>query len=161
MKISLITHNNELFRETNTGQLVSECVPGTRVIEWSRTQPDALLLEDINNNVQKTVLVFPHDRAHYVNHEVCFTQLVNETVHFVLIDATWREARKIYMKSSYLHHLDILICADLPESDYALRRKSDVSHLCTAEMAVYLLKKMQCDRLASNLQTMYSAFNQR
>jgi DTW domain-containing protein YfiP len=61
--------------------------------------------------------------------------------HYILIDSTWQEARKIYNRSHYLHSLP---CVHLPveqASRYSLRRNQQANGLCTAETAMALLAR--------------------
>ena len=54
---------------------------------------------------------------------------------FVLLDATWPEARKMFRKSPYLDHLPVLSLAPEQISRYRLRRSRREDHFCTSEVA--------------------------
>jgi hypothetical protein len=54
---------------------------------------------------------------------------------FVLLDATWAEARKMFLKSPYLNHLPVLSLQPDQASNYQLRRSTRDDHLCTSEVA--------------------------
>jgi DTW domain-containing protein YfiP len=54
---------------------------------------------------------------------------------FVLLDATWPEARKMFRKSPYLNHLPVLSLASEQISRYKLRRSRRDDHFCTSEVA--------------------------
>jgi DTW domain-containing protein len=58
---------------------------------------------------------------------------------FVLLDATWSEARKIFRKSPYLNHLPVLSLQAGQLSTYRLRRSTRDEHLCTSEVAAACL----------------------
>jgi DTW domain-containing protein YfiP len=54
---------------------------------------------------------------------------------FVLLDATWPEARKMFRKSPYLNHLPVLSLESEQISRYRLRRSRRDDHFCTSEVA--------------------------
>ncbi|MDO9197727.1 tRNA-uridine aminocarboxypropyltransferase, partial [Rhodoferax sp.] len=58
---------------------------------------------------------------------------------FVLLDATWPEARKMFRKSPYLNHLPVLSLQPEQLSRYRLRRSTRDDHLCTSEVAALCL----------------------
>ena len=59
---------------------------------------------------------------------------------FVLLDATWTEARKMFRKSPYLDALPVLSLTPAQLSRYRLRRSTRGEHLCTAEVAAMCLE---------------------
>ncbi len=54
---------------------------------------------------------------------------------FVLLDATWPEARKMFRKSPYLNALPVLSLQPGQVSRYRLRRSKRDDHFCTSEVA--------------------------
>ncbi|MDP3606082.1 MAG: DTW domain-containing protein [Polaromonas sp.] len=58
---------------------------------------------------------------------------------FVLLDATWPEARKMFRKSPYLDKLPVLSLQSKQLSSYKLRRSQRDEHFCTSEVAALCL----------------------
>ncbi|MFN3570206.1 MAG: tRNA-uridine aminocarboxypropyltransferase, partial [Polaromonas sp.] len=58
---------------------------------------------------------------------------------FVLLDATWPEARKMFRKSPYLDPLPVLSLQSEQLSQYKLRRSQRDEHFCTSEVAALCL----------------------
>lgn len=58
---------------------------------------------------------------------------------FVLLDATWAEARRMFRKSPYLDALPVLGLRPEQSSRYRLRQSADAAHLCTLEVAALCL----------------------
>jgi len=54
---------------------------------------------------------------------------------FILLDATWPEARKMFRKSPYLNALPVLSLNPEQVSRYQLRRSRRDDHFCTSEVA--------------------------
>lgn len=59
---------------------------------------------------------------------------------FVLLDATWIEARRMFRKSPYLDHLPVLSLHSDQLSRYRLRRSQREHHFCTSEVAALCLE---------------------
>jgi DTW domain-containing protein YfiP len=58
---------------------------------------------------------------------------------FVLLDATWPEARKMFRKSPYLDKLPVLSLQSEQLSSYKLRRSQRDEHFCTSEVGALCL----------------------
>jgi DTW domain-containing protein YfiP len=58
---------------------------------------------------------------------------------FILLDGSWREAKKMYRKSPYLHHLPVLSFSPTAVAKYGLRKGSRDFQLGTAEVATLVL----------------------
>ena len=59
---------------------------------------------------------------------------------FILLDATWTEARKMFRKSPYREPFPVLSLLPEQLSRYRLRRSTRGEHLCTAEVAALCLE---------------------
>ena len=59
---------------------------------------------------------------------------------FILLDGTWKEARKIFRKSPFLKGLPIVSIESNYPSNYDLRRGAAEGNLCTIEAAIEALK---------------------
>lgn len=149
-EIWLLTHENELERTTNTGRLL-EVLPNTRVFKWHRTERPQDLINLIESKVYTIYIVFSDDRIEEKNRAVSFKK-ADRTV-FIILDGTWKEARKMLRKSPYLDGLPILPLTNIKESKYDLRRNKDLDHICTVEVGIALLdlidEKDQAEDLAS------------
>ena len=77
---------------------------------------------------------------------------------FVLLDATWPEARKMFRKSPYLNHLPVLSLQAGQLSSYRLRRSTRDDHLCTSEVAAACLALAGEPRAAAVLATYLEVF---
>ena len=150
MNIYLLTHSRELGRKTNTGGLVKQVLgKQCSIFEWQRKQPSTELLQHIQN--ENIALLYPH-----ADSQVLGTQ-GNPFNSYILIDATWQEAQKMYNHSPYLHELPkVSLKPDTP-SIYSLRRNQKETGLCTAECVSALLNTdnntKQANTLHERLQT--------
>ncbi len=157
----LLTHSNELKRPTNTGKLIENALPqNTHLFEWHRKVPPLGLLEMIASGDYEPYVVFPQGA---VDLELNYREAVSEPskdkkILFILIDGTWQEAKKIMRKSDYLKSLSIISLHIDHQTGYKLRRGSDLGHLCTAEVAVELLRQYGSKQNAANFQTYFEKY---
>jgi len=149
MQLILLTHSRETQKPSNTGQLISRIIPNVRTIIWQRTEPDKSLLKLIAEG--EVALVFQHEKNIASNKAPQFK-------HFILIDSTWQEARKIYNRSPYLHDLPCIQFTAGKKSRYHLRRNQLDGGLCTAECAIELLGVTGLSIQADLLQQAFSSF---
>ncbi|WP_193161241.1 tRNA-uridine aminocarboxypropyltransferase [Microbulbifer hainanensis] len=151
MKITLLTHERELERKTNTGALALEqCGNLVKRVVWARREPDAALVEAIERG--KAVLVYPGEDAPPAPLE--------DYEQVILIDATWQEARKIYNRSPYLQSAPRAVIEAAGSSSYRLRRNQPEGGLCTAECVIEILYRCGETEAAEQLADTYAQFNQ-
>ncbi|MCL6416507.1 DTW domain-containing protein [Aestuariirhabdus sp. Z084] len=152
----ILTHRKEFFKPTNSARLISACLPNVRFFKWQRTEPDPELLALINDSVYRPALVFPKEMAPLNKSEAACDKA--GTRAFLLIDGTWQQALKIYRKSPYLHRLPLVSLSPQSPSKYGLRRAKGEGQLCTAEVAVELLRLEGERDQAQHLQNYFRVF---
>lgn len=133
----LLTHPNELGKDTNTGELMLRTLPGCQRFTWDRVNPPAELLAMLEDPGFRPWLLFPSDEAHPA---VPYQPADNTQDLFILLDATWQEARKMVRRSPWLARLQRLSLAPSSLSAYQLRRNQQAGNLCTCEAGVALLQ---------------------
>jgi DTW domain-containing protein len=143
--VCLIMFDIEPLKPTNTGWLIADVVPDTFAFGWARTEVDPALLALLADPQWQTYVVFPGE---FVDPARVVTQLLPATSQeglpgkrplFVLLDATWPEARKMFRKSPYLNQLPVLSLQSEQLSRYRLRRSTRDDHFCTSEVAALCL----------------------
>ncbi|OED45061.1 hypothetical protein ACH42_05910 [Endozoicomonas sp. (ex Bugula neritina AB1)] len=88
-------------KPSNTGKLISVMWPDTQTVYWSRVSPNEQLLALLNDCEQQVVLVFPELYIVAGQKEKLALYRSGKTVHFVILDAIWQQARKMYRQSTY------------------------------------------------------------
>ncbi len=156
MKFYLLTHQRELGRKSNTGQLVLDCLAdhltnkAERII-WDRVNPDPQLTRLVKDH--QIALIYPKDASENTH--------MQHFENILIIDSTWQEANKIYNRSAYLKHIAKFTMTDHAKSNYQLRRNQPEGGLCTAECVIEILRLRGEKRLAENLTQSFSKFNLR
>lgn len=167
-ELVLLTHSTELERPTNTGRLLLES-PQTalrdhsdwsvRQLSWQRKAPDPLLLQQLA--MSDYVLLFPAPTAHQIDVDSLVSTTFSMPAGFILLDATWQQAQKMYNQSPYLHSLPKWQIQSATPSRYILRRNQRQQGWCTAELVVLLWRHLGAVEQAAELDERFSAFNQR
>jgi DTW domain-containing protein len=132
----LLMADIEPLKPSNTGWLIADVVPDTFAFGWARTEVDPALLALLADPQWQPYVVFPGEfvAPERVVHEVAVTD-ANKRPLFILLDATWPEARKMFRKSPYLDALPVLSLNPEQVSRYQLRRSRRDDHFCTSEVA--------------------------
>jgi DTW domain-containing protein YfiP len=134
----------EPLKPSNTGWLIADVVTDTFAFGWARTEVAPGLLALLADPQWQPYVVFPGE---FADAGRVLTELPLEPAGalaakrplFVLLDATWPEARKMFRKSPYLDGLPVLSLAPEQVSRYVLRRSKRGDHFCTAEVAALCL----------------------
>jgi DTW domain-containing protein len=152
-----IMYRGEYFKPSNTGRIIADVMPDNHAFVWERTTFDPQLLALLNDPKYQAIVVFPHQYAEpsrWINALADISpSCANKTPLFVFLDGTWREAKKMF-KSPYLAHLPVLGIQPTAASTYQLREAAHLHQLCTAEVAIEVLK-LANDNIAAEALTHY------
>ena len=138
-KLWILSTEREFYRPSNTARLLKLINPdSTEIFLWERTKKPEQLIKNLSNENYETYLLFPVEgeeeceKVEYKN--------TGKVPAFILIDGTWKEARKILRKSEYLNKLPRISLEPNFKSQYDLRRGATEGNLCTIEAAAEVLK---------------------
>jgi DTW domain-containing protein len=139
--VCLLMADIEALKPTNTGWLVADVVPDTFAFGWARTEVDPVLLALLADPQWQPYVVFPGEYAvpARVTNHVAPEAGSGRRPLFILLDATWNEARKMFRKSPYLDSFPVLSVQPDAMSRYTLRRSQRGDHFCTSEVAALCL----------------------
>ncbi|PJI95556.1 hypothetical protein CLU85_0265 [Acidovorax sp. 69] len=145
--VCLLMADIEPLKPSNTGWLIADVVPDTFAFGWARTEVDPALLTLLADPQWQPYVVFPGE---FVAPERVVTEVAMDSVAvpragvepalakrplFILLDATWPEARKMFRKSPYIDRFPVLSLEPEQLSRYRLRRSRRDDHFCTSEVA--------------------------
>jgi DTW domain-containing protein YfiP len=135
-----LSTEKEFYRPSNTARLLQLINPSsTEIFLWERTKIPEKLISNINNEIYEPFLLFPIENAEAKKRKVEYKN-TRKIPAFIVIDGTWKEARKIFRRSAYLEKLPIISLEPHFKSNYDLRRGSKEGNLCTIETAIEVLK---------------------
>jgi DTW domain-containing protein YfiP len=132
----LLMADIEPLKPSNTGWLIADVVQDTFAFGWARTEVTPALLALLSDPQWQPFVVFPGEfvSPERVVHDVPKASAGQRPL-FILLDATWPEARKMFRKSPYLNDLPVLSLNPEQVSRYQLRRSRRDDHFCTSEVA--------------------------
>lgn len=143
--VCLLMADIEPLKPSNTGWLIADVVVDTYAFGWARTETDPALLALLSDPQWQPYVVFPAEYAapervvHSVQPPDTPGGATGKQPLFILLDATWSEACKMFRKSPYLDHLPVLSLKPNQRSQYKLRRSRRDDHFCTSEVAALCL----------------------
>lgn len=156
-----IMYTGECYKPSNTGRLIADIASDSHAFVWDRTRHQPELLALLSAPEYAPVVVFPQQ---YAEPERCLhnseqlQQWCSDRIPlFIMLDGTWREAKKMF-RSPYLANLPVLGIQPEQASDYRLREAAHLHQLCTAEVAVEVLKLAEDYKAASDLQQYFTVF---
>ena len=169
MKIILLTHERELHRATNTGNLAIENTNNiVERIVWERVNPSKVITQLIENN--EAALLYSKatpatDVTLTISSEVKFEKPVLPPLNIeayeniIIIDGTWQEAKKIFNQSPYLKAAPHFTLKTATNSLYKLRANQLEGGLCTVECIIEVLKLKGKNKIAAELIEKFDQFN--
>jgi DTW domain-containing protein YfiP len=155
---ALLMHDVEPIKPSNTGWLVADVVADTEAFEWTRTELDPRLPALLADPRWQPVLVFP---AAYAAPERVIRTLTPQPGRrplFLLLDACWRQARRMFRHTPCLDALPVLDPRVTQASRYRLRQAANEGQLCTAEVAALCLRLADEERAADALDAWLDVF---
>lgn len=159
--VCLLMHDVEALKPSNTGWLIADLVADTFAFTWRRTAVDPALLALLDDPQWQPCVVFPGEYAEPQRVIGELPAAPGKRPLFILLDATWTEARKMFRKSPYLDRFPVLSLQPEQLSRYRLRRSKREEHLCTAEVAALCLELGGEPRAARALDAWLDLFSER
>lgn len=154
----LLTHRKELYKPTNTGRLIVDTIRDSEVFSWSRTEPDVQFLDQLTDPGFDPYIVFPEGEG-YQERMVEFEHKPGRKPVFIILDGTWRQARRIFRQSECLQNIPVIQPQTDRKTRYSLRKPNEEHHLCTAEVAAVMLAQMGDQVSADVLDAYFDVFN--
>lgn len=157
----VLMHRNETYKPTNTGRLIASTIANTRTIQWqSRLEAGEELQDLLSDSRYQPIIVFPPSDD-YFERMISVPQppeLAGKPL-FILLDGTWRQARRMFRHSVYLQNLPVISLDKARTSAYALRKAIHEGQLCTAEVASALLLQIGEVQAGEALDLYFKRFN--
>jgi len=156
--IWILSTEKEFYRPSNTARLLKLANPdSTEIFLWKREKVNEKLKEYLNSAEYEAYLLFPvEDKENMITDVVHHN--TEKTKAFIIIDGTWKEARKIFRKSSYLRALPMISLEPNFKSQYDLRRGAEEGNLCTIEAAIEILRLKGEVENSQELKEFYNLF---
>jgi DTW domain-containing protein YfiP len=97
-------YDTEVLKPSNTGKLIADLIPDTFAFLWSRTTKNEALQSVLDDENWQPFVVFPQEYAQEGRQvETKSIECSNgKRPLFIMLDGSWREAKKMFRKSPYL-----------------------------------------------------------
>lgn len=131
----LVMYDDEVLKPSNTGRLIADVAKDCHAYIWSRTEPEPEMLALLNDAKYQPYVVFPQEYC--AAHRVVEKPLPagDKIPLFILLDASWSQARKMFKKSPWLDAFPVLSFSPELVSRYLIRKSVQDHQLGTAEVA--------------------------
>ncbi|MYM62626.1 tRNA-uridine aminocarboxypropyltransferase [Pseudomaricurvus sp. HS19] len=163
----LLMHRDEVFKPTNTGRLIADLFPGQcHAFAWSRLEPPAELLALLADPGRHCQILFPAAEGETRPVESQPTTQPGKIPTVVVLDGTWKQARKMAKHSKWLAGLPLLNPSSSVDNkirklgNYRIRQACDNSRLATAEAAALVLAAADEVSAANHLLDYFDVFNE-
>jgi DTW domain-containing protein YfiP len=160
--VLLLLSENEVLKPSNTGRLIADTISETYVHQWNRTEPDGELLALLKNPGFYPLILFPQD---YIDnqariHSTSTSLPPGKKLLLILLDGSWREARRMFRKSPYLNSIPVASIQPTQLSQYKLRKSTNEIHLSTAEVTALALNQFGYHAESETLFHWFEAFRE-
>jgi hypothetical protein len=157
----MLMYHAEYYKPSNTGQLITELLPENYAFRWQRTQLQPELEQLLADPKWYPVIIFPHDNVeverqiHQLPEQ---TELKGKQPLLIFLDGTWRQAKKMFIKSPYLANFPVLQISDVEKGGYQLREAHHEHHLSTVEVAIEVFRQNAEAEVADGLEALFLRF---
>lgn len=148
-ELIILQHPSEKSHALNTVKVMTKSFERLRLYIGENFDNERELTKLIKN--EKVALLFPE-----VNASILTSGTSAPFTHLILIDGSWRKAKKIFYSSSILHHLPRLSIKAEIKSQYRIRQSSFKNSLSTLEAATQALSVFEPEL---NCESALNAFN--
>lgn len=131
--ITVLQHPSEVSRHKGTLRIVRACLPHLAVVRGEAAEDFAEFATAVEP--PRTGLLFPCEGSRPLE-EANARAGVD---HWLVLDGTWRKAKRLYFSNPWLNELPAFHFATPPRSTYRIRKSPREDGLATAEAVRYLL----------------------
>jgi DTW domain-containing protein YfiP len=159
-----LQHPQEAKHIKSSGRLLQLCLQTSRIA--IAEQFDETELENwLSADNKQAYLLYPEEQS---NDETrakdalpVLSSTIREKIRLVLIDASWRQSRKMLRDNPVLQALPRYSLRDVPTSRYVIRQAHQVDQLSSLEACCYALMDLEKnDQEYQGLLDAFDAFNQ-
>jgi len=137
-RIVVLQHPSESRHAKNTARIISLVIPDTETVV-GETAGD---FRDVRNRFQSdptAIVLYPAAISTPLKESVD-----RETINtIIIIDGTWRKAKKIWLSNPWLHTMRVCDINDANSSLYNIRSGSNPNGLASIEAAAFALSQLE------------------
>ena len=138
-EIIILQHQSEQKHPLNTARILTLGLDNCLLLKGEDFTAHDDLNRKIAANTGNCWLLFPGEHAQTPAEVSAESIEKGSTPLIIVLDGTWRKARKIWHLSTNLHKLPFVALNDLAESNYRIRKAPKAGQLSTLEAVAALL----------------------
>jgi DTW domain-containing protein YfiP len=161
--VCMLMYHAEYYKPSNTGQLICDVIKDNHAFRWQRTELEPVLQQLLTDSTWYPIIIFPHDNVEVerqIQQVPKALELKGKRPLLIFLDGTWRQAKKMFVKSPYLSQIPVLQVSNIAKGNYQLREAYHDHHLSTVEVAAEIFKQVGEDEIADNLNHLFDVFKQ-
>jgi DTW domain-containing protein YfiP len=136
----VLQHPSESKHPLNTVRIMKKSFQNITVIVGEDFTAHAPLNDILNNPSNRCSLLYPAPEAKLLSREGVIHQ---PPTHLILLDGTWRKAKKIFLSSKNLQELPAFSFITEEISDYRIRKSSVENSFSTLEASTFALQILE------------------
>ena len=150
-QLIILQHPSETRHALNTTRLMKKSFSNMEIFIGENFSEHQELNTLIDNHHESICLIFPLEEKILLpkSSSSIFT-------HIILLDGTWKKARKIYLSSINLHQLKTFSLASEKISQYKIRASGFPQSLSTLEAAICALGSIEADLVTESLENSFA-----
>ena len=159
--VLMLMYHAEYYKPSNTGQLICDAVRDNFAFRWQRTEYEAELQAVLEDPKWYPIIIFPHDSLEperKINEIPEAQVLEGKRPLLIFLDGTWRQAKKMFIKSPYLDKFPVLQISGIDKGEYQLRESYHEHHLSTVEVAQAIFAQSGEQEAANRLGHLFKTF---
>lgn len=139
MKISILQDPTETQHAKNTARLAALLSSSVDIYVGEKPSDFSMVIDKVKA-FEKSLLIYPCDGAKELNH---YSANASDYSHLILIDGTWRKAKKLWLNNPWLHSLDAAVLNLDNASQYSIRKSPEQRSLSTLEALGYAMSVLE------------------
>jgi DTW domain-containing protein YfiP len=151
-KLSLIIHNKETRRTTNTGLIATKCLINHSVFVRGLMN-QKLNFSDILDPNYHAVLLYPSEDSFELNQNYIST--LQKPINLIVSDGNWRQGSKLHYRYQELSQIPRVHVSQKSLIDYKLRHESKDLGLSTIEAIAFALGILENQQVEDKLLEIY------
>ena len=143
-KVVILQHPSEVKNAKNTVRLLKLISNNLTILIGESEQDFAAFKQQVTEHSEQYAVLFPGQGA--VDLDSKNDSLTHSLSHLIVIDGTWKKAKKILMLNPWLNDITKVSFTQELTSEYQIRTTSVSGGLSTIEAVAYSLNKIEnCD----------------
>ncbi|WP_100657767.1 tRNA-uridine aminocarboxypropyltransferase [Alteromonas flava] len=139
VRISILQHPSEQKHAKNTARLLPLLLPKAE-LTVGEIPTDFSAVQAHTGRVKNTIVLYPTEHAQALE---SWAETNDTPQHIIVLDGTWRKARKLWLSNPWLHELPCVAITPAHPSQYKIRKAPREDSLSTLEAVAHALAKLE------------------